>query len=156
LSMQFELRKVFKEYLAITAGVLAFDSDYIERRIGKHPHDRVKMAVTDDEDEGKDACSYYEVIERFRGFTFCRVSPRTGRPHQIRVLVASVGCPVLADKNYSGRDAFYLSELNPGIPPEEDVVLMPRQALHAHRLRFTHPKRKEVIEAIAPLPPEFE
>src|SRR5262249_19856991 len=61
LALQFENRKVFKEYLAITAGVLDRDSDYIERRITHHKHDRVKMAVTDDEDDGKEATSFYEV-----------------------------------------------------------------------------------------------
>src|SRR5260370_12072460 len=85
LSMQFELRKVFKEYVAITAGVLDRDSDYIERRIGHHKHDRIKMRGTDDEDDGKEASSYYEAIERFRGFTVCRVQPRTGPTHEIRV-----------------------------------------------------------------------
>src|SRR5262245_6639525 len=61
LSLQFEQRKMFKEYRALTQGVLDRDSDYIEGRIARHPHDRVKMTVTDDESEGKDACSYYEV-----------------------------------------------------------------------------------------------
>lgn len=153
LSMQFETRKVFKEYLAITAGTLDRDSDYIERRIGHHPHDRVKMAVTDDEDEGKDACTYYEVVERFRGFTYVRCQPRTGRTHQIRVHLASVGNPVLADKTYSGRDCFRLRDLDPNAG--DDVVLMHRQALHAHRLRIFHPIKKEVISATAPLPEEF-
>lgn len=155
LSLQFENRKVFKEYLAITAGVLDRDSDYIERRIDHHPVDRVKMAVTDDE-AGKEACTYYEVQERFRGFTFVRCQPRTGRTHQIRVHLASVGCPVLADKIYSGRDVFRRLDLDPRLPPEEDEVLMPRQALHAHRLRVFHPAKKEVISVTAPLPPEFE
>jgi 23S rRNA pseudouridine1911/1915/1917 synthase len=154
LSQQFEKRTVFKEYVAITQGVLDRDSDYVEARIAHHPHDRVKMMVTDDEDDGKEACSYYEVIERFQGFSFCRIQPRTGRTHQIRVHLASVGCPVLADKVYSGRDQLKLSDIST-VSAEEDEVLMPRQALHAHRLRLTHPRTRQVIEAVAPLPAEF-
>jgi 23S rRNA pseudouridine1911/1915/1917 synthase len=157
LSAQFESRKVFKEYRAITQGVLDRDSDYIEARIGHHPTDRVKMAVLDDdEEEGKDACSYYEVIERFKGYTFCRIFPRTGRTHQIRIHLAHVGCPVLADKVYSGRDAFRLSDLVHGLDPDADELLLPRQALHAARLRFLHPRLRKTIEAEAPLPPEFQ
>jgi 23S rRNA pseudouridine1911/1915/1917 synthase len=156
LSAQFEHRKIFKEYTAITAGVLDRDSDYIEGRIAHHPHDRVKMTVTDEEDEGKEACSYYEVVERFRGFTLVRINPRTGRTHQIRVHLASVGCPVLADKIYGGRDHLCLSDLVAGLEPRDDEVLLPRQALHASRLRFHHPRRHEWIEAEAPLPTEFE
>ena len=116
-----------------------------------------KMVVTDEEDEeAKDACSYYEVIERFRGFSFCRIQPRTGRTHQIRVHLASIDCPVLADKTYGGRDCLRLSDVVPDLPPEADEMLMPRQALHASRLRFTHPRLQRFIEAEAPLPPEFQ
>jgi 23S rRNA pseudouridine1911/1915/1917 synthase len=158
MSAQFEQRKVFKEYVALTAGVLDRDSDYIEGRIGHHPNDRVKMAVTEDEgdEDAKDACSYYEVIERFRGYSYCRVQPRTGRTHQIRVHLASVDCPVLADKIYSGRDGLRLSDLVPGLAAESDEVLLTRQALHAHRLRFRHPRKGNILEVTAPLPAEIQ
>jgi 23S rRNA pseudouridine1911/1915/1917 synthase len=158
LSLLFETRKVFKEYEALTAGVLDRDSDYIEGRIGHHPLDRVKMTISDEDDEdARDACSYYEVIERFRGFTYVRVQPRTGRTHQIRVHLASVGCPVLADKIYSGRDRLHLSDLT-GVRDEaaEDELLLSRQALHARRLRLRHPQRGTMLEVEAPLPAEFQ
>lgn len=156
LGMQFEMRKVFKEYLALTAGEIDRDSDYIERRIGHHPRDRIKMIVTDDEARGKEACSFYEVIERFRGFSFVRIQPRTGRTHQIRVHLASIGCPVLADEIYAGRTSFKLSEVVPGIDPIDDELLLERQALHAARLRIIHPRTKEVVAVEAPLPADFQ
>jgi 23S rRNA pseudouridine1911/1915/1917 synthase len=155
VALLFEERKVFKEYLALTAGVLDRDSDYVEGRIAVHPHDRVKMTLLADGEDGKDSCSYYEVIERFRGFTFVRVQPRTGRTHQIRVHLASVGCPVLADKVYSSRDRLCLGELVPGLLHEEDRPLLTRQALHAHRLRLRHPHTGAVLDVQAPLPAEF-
>lgn len=156
LSMQFELRKIYKEYVALTNGTLDRDSDYIEGRIARHPRDRIKMTVSDEEEISKDACTYYEVIERFQGFSYCRLNPRTGRTHQIRVHLASIGCPVLADKVYGGRDCLRLSDLTPETKPENDEILLARQALHAQRLRFTHPVTKKMMEAVAPLPAEFE
>ena len=105
--------------------------------------------------DAKEACSYYEVIERFVGYSYCRVQPRTGRTHQIRVHLASAGCPVLADKLYSGRDRLWLSDLTEVAPPEEDRPLLTRQALHAFRLRFRHPRKGTWLETEAPLPEEM-
>lgn len=150
---QFENRKVFKEYVAIAAGELDRDSDYIEGAMKMHPHDRLRMIVSTDED-AKPALSYYEVMERFRGFTLVKVQPRTGRTHQIRVHLLHVGCPVLADKIYGGRDSFKLSDLVSPLPGE-DEVLMARQALHAFRLRFKHPRKGTWLEVEAPLPADM-
>jgi 23S rRNA pseudouridine1911/1915/1917 synthase len=154
LAMQFETRKVFKEYVAIAAGELDRDSDYIEGAMKMHPHDRLRMIVSSDAD-AKHALSYYEVLERFRGFTLVKVQPRTGRTHQIRVHLLHAGCPVLADKLYGGRSQLKLSDIAAGIPPGEDEVLIDRQALHAFRLRFRHPRAEQWIEAEAPFPADM-
>ncbi|MCE9565892.1 MAG: RluA family pseudouridine synthase [Planctomycetes bacterium] len=154
LSMQFETRKIFKEYIALAAGELDRDSDYIEGALKMHAHDRLRMMVSTDPD-AKHALTYYEVLERFRGFALVKVQPRTGRTHQIRVHLQHVGCPVLADKLYGGRDHLNLSELVPGLPEGEDSVLIGRQALHAFRLRFRHPRTEQWIEAEAPLPADI-
>ena len=156
LAMLFETRKIFKEYLALTNGVVDRDSDYVEGKIAHHAHDRTKMTIADEEDElAKDALTYYEVIERFRGFTFVRCVPKTGRTHQIRVHLASIGHPILADKLYSGRDKIRPSDFNREVSESEDEVLLPRQALHAHRLRLTHPRTGSLLEVAAPLPTDM-
>ncbi len=157
LAGMFESRKVFKEYAAITSGEPDRDSDYIEGRIKHHPTDRTKMFVTTDQNdtEAKDACTYYEVVERFRGYSFVRRQPRTGRTHQIRVHLASVGCPVLADKAYGGCDHVNLSDLNGKMPGENDEVIINRQALHALKLRFMHPRIGRWMEFEAPMPEDF-
>lgn len=154
LAMQFESRKVFKEYVAIAAGELDRDSDYIEGALAMHPHDRLRMIVSSAAD-AKPALSYYEVLERFRGFTLVKVQPRTGRTHQIRVHLLHAGCPVLADKLYGGRSQMKLSELVSGVGPGEDEVLIGRQALHAFRLRFRHPRTELWMEVEAPFPTDM-
>ena len=157
IAMQFETRKVHKEYVAIVAGELDRDSDYVEARIKHHPTVREHMTATTDPDDpdAKDACTYYEVTERFRGFTLVKAQPRTGRTHQIRVHLQFAGCGVLADKVYGGRAVFSLSDLVPGLALADNRVLMARQALHAFRLRFKHPKRGQWVEVEAPLPADM-
>lgn len=157
LSSQFEKRTVFKEYVAIAAGELERDSDYVEAALKQHPHEREKQCVAHDPDDpdAKPAMSYYEVLERFRGYTLVKVQPKTGRTHQIRLHLLHVGCPVLADKLYGGRSSFKLSEVVPGTPPERDETPLKRQALHAFRLRFRHPVKLTTVEVEAPLPADM-
>jgi 23S rRNA pseudouridine1911/1915/1917 synthase len=174
LGLQFENREVHKEYLAIVSGVPQKDSDYIERPIGFHPTVREKMAIRTIESGGKEAVTFYEVLERFDGYAFVRCKPRTGRTHQIRVHLAHIGHPILADKAYSGRDRIRLSDLigsasvvgDPSrqpVPADADSPeladaerpLIDRQALHAHTLRFTHPLSGQEVSLTAPLPADM-
>jgi len=155
LARQFERRTVRKDYLAITTGVPDRDRDFIECPLGRHPTHREKMAVRAEEDGGKDASSFYEVLERFDGFALVRIMPKTGRTHQIRVHLAHIRCPVLADKAYGRRASLCLSEIAPPGSYDEDRVLIARQALHAHRLWLYHPQMREPMEFEAPLPDDM-
>jgi 23S rRNA pseudouridine1911/1915/1917 synthase len=155
LAEQFEDRTITKEYLALVYGMPERDSDYINRPIGFHPTYREKMAVRRPEDGGRDAVTFYEVLERFKGYALVRCAPKTGRTHQIRVHLTHIGHPIVADKMYSGRDKLTPADL--GLPPrEEDAPLIARQALHAHRVRLTHPRTGEPLELLAPLPADME
>ncbi|MEO6811642.1 MAG: RluA family pseudouridine synthase [Isosphaeraceae bacterium] len=155
LAAQFEARTVQKEYLALVRGEPSRDSDYIEKAIGFHPTDRQRMAIRRTEDGGKTASTYYEVLERFRGYAFVRCLPKTGRTHQIRVHLAHAGHPILADKLYSGRDRLTLGDLLGQDVADADTVVLDRQALHAHRLQLTHPRTGAAMDLTAPLPDDM-
>ena len=156
LAAQFEQRTIHKEYLALVSGVPDSDSDYIEKTIGFHPTNREKMAIRRPEDGGKEAVTFYEVVERFQGFALVRCKPQTGRTHQIRVHMTHIGHPILADKAYSGRDRFTLGDLL-GRPegPEAATVLLDRQALHAHTLTLVHPLTRQPLTFTAELPADM-
>lgn len=157
LALQFELREVHKEYLALVYGVPQRDNDYIERPIGFHPVTREKMAIRSLEDGGKPAVTFYEVLERFHGFALVRCQPQTGRTHQIRVHLTHIGHPIVADKAYSGRDKLTLGELlGDDGGSSHETILIDRQALHAHSLKFTHPATGRPISLTAPLPEDME
>jgi 23S rRNA pseudouridine1911/1915/1917 synthase len=157
LAQQFEQRTIQKEYFALVAGVPERDSDYIERTIGFHPTNREKMAIRLPTDGGKPAVTFYEVIERFRGYAFIRCKPATGRTHQIRVHLGHIGHPIIADKAYSGRDRLTLGDLigSGASEADGDTVLIDRQALHAHSLRLNHPLTGEALDLTAPLPEDM-
>ena len=150
LAEQFESRSIEKEYFAIVVGAPDRDSDIIDRAIAVHKVHREKMATVRDDEEGRTAQTFYSVDERFRGFAAVRVMPKTGRTHQIRVHLAHIGYPVLCDRAYGHRAEITRGELSGD--PGDTTVLLNRQALHARRLRFDHPRSGKPMEIEAPLP----
>ncbi len=147
LIKQLQARTVSREYLAIVQGVMT-GGGTVDKPIGRHPQARTKMAVLDF--GGKEAVSHYRVMERFPGHTLIRVKLETGRTHQIRVHMASIGYPLVGDSTYGGR-----LKLPKGSTPELHDALraFKRQALHATQLALSHPVSGEHMEWQV-LPPE--
>ena len=143
LSRQFELREVTKRYHAICWGRVELDSDYIETHVGVSRRNREKMRVVPAGGKSRHAETFYEVIERFDRTSYLRLSPRTGRTHQLRVHMAHLNHPILADRLYGGDRL------------EGRELPIRRQALHARSLEVTHPVTGEAIRFEAPLPEDF-
>ncbi len=150
LAIQFQDRSVEKEYFALVAGNPQRDRDVIDEAIGAHPHARDKMAIRRNDPTSRPSQTFYEVAERFDGFAAVILHPKTGRTHQIRVHLDHIGCPVLCDRQYGGRSQITRGEIRRD--PNDELVLLSRQALHARRLKFIHPNTKKPFEIEAPLP----
>lgn len=135
LSDQFKNREVGKVYLALVVGHPSPPEADIDAPIGRHPHDRQRMAIVS---TGRPAITRYRVVASYSRSTLVEARPRTGRTHQIRVHLASVGYPVVGDAIY-GRPAEGLS----------------RQFLHAFRLAFAHPASGENVRFTAELPADL-
>ena len=142
LVAQLAAREVTREYLAIVHGRLARAEGRVDAPIGRDPHHRQRMAIRPP-GEGRRAATRFRVRERFRQFTLVECRLETGRTHQIRVHLASLGHPVAGDVTY-GRG-------QPDLPVGLDGV-----ALHAARLAFVHPVTQERMELSAPLPPRLQ
>jgi 23S rRNA pseudouridine1911/1915/1917 synthase len=149
LIRQFKDRAVEKVYLAIACGPFNRDEGIIDSVIGRHPSERKRMSTTTR--KGRPAVTRWKVVERFHGFTFLEIFPHTGRTHQIRVHFSSIGHPLLGDPLYGrkGRPGTIHDTVLKGC-----VERLGRQALHAHRLAFTHPRTGERVEFVSPLPQE--
>jgi 23S rRNA pseudouridine1911/1915/1917 synthase len=142
LTAQLVARTVTRRYRAIVHGRVKATEGIVEAPIGRHPRDRVRMAVIT---RGKRAVTRYRVLERFSHFSDLDVRLETGRTHQIRVHMASLGHPVAGDDLYGGRTARAPLPLSP-----EGL------ALHAAELAFVHPVTESRLQFASPLPPRIE
>ena len=140
IARQIKDHTVNRIYEVIVIGNLKDDEGTIEGPIGRHPIDRKKMCIN--EKNGKPAITHYKVLERFGNYTYAQFKLETGRTHQIRVHMSSIGHPLLGDTLYSsGKSAF---------------KNLQGQTLHAKTIGFIHPRTNEYVEFSAPLPNYFE
>ncbi len=140
IAAQLKEHSIRRIYHAICFGDIAEEEGTVNAPIGRHPTDRKKMAVN--ERNGREAITHYQVMERFGGYTYISCQLETGRTHQIRVHMASIGHPLLGDELYAaGRKAPFKLQ---------------GQCLHAMTLGFVHPRTGEYIEVNAPLPAYFK
>jgi 23S rRNA pseudouridine1911/1915/1917 synthase len=152
IARQFELRHVKKTYLAVVHGTPDLTADRISAPLSIHPRMREKYAIMSE--TGKESVTFYEVLESFRGFSLLKLTPKTGRTHQIRVHLSYIKHPIVADEIYGGK-LIYPWQLRDGEPAAEEPVIN-RVALHAQVLEFTHPSTNKSVRFEASLPPDFQ
>ena len=140
IAEQIKVHSVNRIYEGIVYGNVKEDEGTIEGAIGRHPIERKKMAIN--EKNGKPAITHYKVIERFGNYTYMQFKLETGRTHQIRVHMSSIGHPLLGDALYSS-----------GKSPFKNLC---GQTLHAKTIGFIHPSSQKYMEFHAPLPEYFE
>ena len=139
LSQQIQAKTARRTYLAVVRGNIKTDSGTIETQIARDKVDRKKMAVV--KENGREAITDYEVVERFGKYTLVRCKLRTGRTHQIRVHMEYLGYPLVGDPKYS---------------PMKTPFAIKGQALHSQTLEFTHPRTGERMRFEAPLPEDMQ
>ena len=150
LSEQFKRHTPARKYLGIVFGQLP-EEGQVNSPIGRHPVHRQRMSARSR--KGREARTHWKVLERFPDFCLAEFRLETGRTHQIRVHLSSIGHPLLGDPTYGGRRGLAAIE-----PPalRQGLQKFPRQALHAATLGFTHPVAGENLEFSSPLPADME
>ena len=139
LAAQLQDHSLARTYEAVAVGGLREDAGTVDAPIGRHPVDRKKMAV--DPKNGRRAVTHWSVLARYPGYTHVECRLETGRTHQIRVHLSSIGHPLLGDAVYGAK---------------KPVPGLAGQCLHARRLRFLHPATGEAVELECPLPDWFQ
>jgi 23S rRNA pseudouridine1911/1915/1917 synthase len=152
IAKQFERREVNKTYLAIVHGTPELYADRIKVPLGVHPKIREKYAIRPE--TGKEAITFYEVLESFRGFSLLKLTPKTGRTHQIRVHLSYIKHPIVADDMYGGK-LVYPWQLADEEPAVQEPILS-RVALHAFSIEFKHPTTEQLVKFEAPLPDDMQ
>jgi len=148
ISGLFKTRAVYKEYLALVHGTVTGNTGMIDRPIGRHPVDRKKMTVNGR--HARTAQTHWRVVRRFPSATLIRLYLKTGRTHQIRVHLNSLGHPVVGDSVYGPRRTAGILEVSPG-----NRIRVPRQMLHARYLGFVHPASGKKVIFEAPIPEDM-
>lgn len=141
-----------RQYVALVLGMMVAGGS-VDAAIGRHPTDRLRQAVRDEDDGGRRAVTHYRVRERFRAHTLVECQLETGRTHQIRVHMAHLKYPLVGDRTYGGG-----LKLPKAATAELTDALRDfrRQALHAERLSFAHPRSGRPIDVTAPWPADLE
>lgn len=154
-SLAFQNRQVEKHYRAICTGIPVKDSGEIEAALMEHPTIKGKMVINK---KGKPAHSVYTVLKKWAGYSYIDVQIFTGRMHQIRVHLQSIGTPIVADPLYGSESFLYLSSFKKKFKSsgnyESELPLMGRLALHAYSIRVTHLDGRE-LQLEAPEPKDF-
>lgn len=138
LALQLKEHKITRKYHAIIVGNLKADKGTVDVSIGRHPIDRKRMSVHSR--NGRHAVTHYRVLERFGNYSYIECELETGRTHQIRVHMSSIGHPILGDTVYG---------------PQKCPFNLTGQTLHAKILGITHPSTGEYMEFDAPIPEYF-
>jgi len=155
LTEQFTRRDVSKEYLALVFGRVEWERTTVDRPLGREGG-RIKVRQAVDAEGGQPAVTEFERLAASEGMSLVRAVPRTGRLHQIRVHLASLGHPLLGDKLYLGDGEFYMKAVAGKLGLEEfEALRAPRQMLHANKVSLVHPGTGRRLELAAPLPADF-